>query len=153
MSNTRKNASSLTGAIAEELNQWLTQGKEKISIEKSLEGLEHWTSERIAFANNSAFEMIAKISEVIFDIYKYQYLSINEKTKNKKKYYQFVAHKLIEDLTEDYRLQSFVNIYYAKNNGKDIHSYPHKHHKLELVTTGYDEFGQFIIDQKAIKND
>lgn len=153
MSNTRKNASSLTGAIAEELNQWLTQGKEKISTEKSLEGLEYWTSERIAFANNSAFEMIAKISEVIFDIYKYQYLSINEKTKNKKKYYQVVAHKLIEELTEDYRLQSFVNIYYAKNNGKDIHSYPHKHHKLELVTTGYDEFGQFIIDQKAIKND
>ena len=148
MSNIRKNASSLTGAIAEELNQWLTQGKEKIS-----EGLEHWTSERIAFANNSAFEMIAKMSEVIFDIYKYQYLSINEKTKNKKKYYQVVAHKLIEELTEDYRLQSFVNIYYAKNNGKDIHSYPHKHHKLELVTTGYDEFGQFIIDQKAIKND
>ena len=153
MSNTRKNASSLTGAIAEELNQWLTQGKEKISTEKSLEGLEHWTSERIAFANNSAFEMIAKISEVIFDIYKYQYLSINEKNKNKKKYYQVVAHKLIEELTEDYRLQSFVNIYYAKNNGKDLHSYPHKHHKLELVTTGYDEFGQFIIDQKAIKND
>ena len=54
MSNTRKNASSLTGAIAEELHQWLTQGKEKISTEKSLEGLEHWTSERIAFANNSA---------------------------------------------------------------------------------------------------
>jgi hypothetical protein len=153
MPKTNKNASSLTGAIAEELNQWLTQGKEKISTEKSLEGLEHWTSERIAFANNSAFEMIAKISEVIFDIYKYQYLSINEKTQNKKKYYQLVAHKLIEDLTEDYRLQSFVNIYYAKNNGKDIHSYPHKHHKLELVTTGYDEFGQFIIDQKAMRND
>jgi hypothetical protein len=38
MSNTYKNASSLTGAIAEELNQWLTQGKEKISTEKSLEG-------------------------------------------------------------------------------------------------------------------
>jgi len=153
MSNTRKNASSLTGAIAKELNQWLIQGKEKISTEKSLEGLKHWTSERIAFANNSAFEMIAKISEVIFDIYKYQYLSINEKTKYKKKYYQVVAYKLIDKLTEDYKLQSFVNIYYAKNNGKDIHSYPHKHHKLELVTTEYDEFGQFIIDQKAIKND
>jgi hypothetical protein len=65
--------------------------------------------------------------------------------------------KKIDCKTENnqkYKLISYADIFLAKQNGEDIHRYPHKHHKLEIVSDSYSEFGQFLVDHdKVYKND
>ena len=46
------------------------------------------------------------------------------------------------------RLKPWADIIEAKENGEDIHSYPYKSKKLDIVSEAEHDFGQFIIDKE-----
>jgi hypothetical protein len=59
--------------------------------------------------------------------------SINGKNTRVREEAKLKADTLLNKLLDDHKLKSFAAIFHAKNNGEDIHSLPHKVHKLDLL--------------------
>jgi len=128
---------SMTNVIAEQLNDWLISAK-KGQRKKILATINKcWEVERIANSNIQAHTFIVDIYEGL--------LSIKEEFR---KANLNLGTILVEDLICNLKLESFADIFYAKRNDEDLHSYPHKSHKLEIVSGKSYDFGQFIIEAK-----
>ena len=154
MSKIKEKASSLTGAIANQLNNWLTDRKESEVTQQLLKGTEHWENERLALANLQSHKILFSVYLKLLLIGDEINQSINGKNTQVRELAKLKADTLLCELLEDHKLKSFAAIFHAKNNGEDIHSLPNKLHKLDIVCGEYYEFGQFVVDQKKVgKND
>jgi dynactin complex subunit len=153
MSNIHKNASSLTGAIADELNKWLLKNKENGPPKEIFRGVENWSRERLTSAILQVHELLTSLYNELLRVQEEQYKSNYAKNEFLRTVAKSKAIDLTKALIEDNNLKSFADIFIAKENCENIHAYPHKQHKLEIVSGFYPEFGQFIIDQKSEKND
>ena len=67
------------------------------------------------------------------------------------------AHRMFGEFLNNYGVEEFADIYHGLINGKDIHRFPYKHSKLDVVSSCYKsegfskvdtaEFGQWIVDR------
>ena len=132
---------SMTSVIAEQLNEWLISAK-KGQRKKILATINKcWEAERIANSNIQAHTFIVDIYEGLVNI-KEEFRKANVN----------LGIVLIENLISNLRLESFADIFYAKRNNEDLHSYPHKSHKLEIVSDKTYDFGQFIVEVEEKDN-
>jgi hypothetical protein len=132
---------SMTSVIAEQLNEWLISAK-KGQRKKILATINKcWEAERIANSNIQAHTFIVDIYEELVSI-KEEFRKANIK----------IGIVLVESLISNLKLESFADIFYAKKNNKDLHSYPHKAHKLEIVSGKAYDFGQFIVEAEEEDN-
>jgi len=144
---------SLTSAIANQLNKWLLKNKENEPPKEILNGVENWSRERLTSATLQALTLLTSLYNELLRVQEEQYKSNYAKNEFLRTVAKFKAIDLTKALIEDHNLKSFADIFLAKENCENIHTYPHKQHKLEIVSGSYPEFGQFIIDQKSEKND
>jgi hypothetical protein len=147
-----KNAS-LTGAIVNQLNEWLPKNKKNQIPKEIFRGVENWSRERLISAILQAHKLLTSLYNELLRVQEEQYKSNYAKNEFLRTVAKSKAIDLTKALVGDYKLKSFADICLAKKNCENIHTYPHKHHKLEIVSGFYPEFGQFIIDQKREKND
>ena len=156
MPDINKNTLSLKGVNNQQLSFFFIDEEEK-EIKKILKPLvvsEYWSREELAISNLQAHEMIYKIYKKLLLVKEAQYQLSCGRNKNARIDGELIARGLIRQLLEEYKLISYTDIFLAKQNGEDIHRYPHKHHKLEIVSDSYSEFGQFLVDHdKVYKND
>lgn len=153
MSDTYKSASSLTGAIANQLNKWLPKNKKNEQPKEILRGVEDWSKERLTSAILQSFTLLIWFYNDLLRVQEEQYKSNHAKNEFLRTVAKFKAIDLTKALIEDHNLKSFADIFLAKENCENIHAYPHKHHKLEIASGFYHKFGQLIIDQKSETND
>ena len=131
----------MTSVIAEQLNEWLISAK-KGQRKKILATINKcWEAERIANSNIQAHTFIVDIYEGLVNI-KEEFRKANVN----------LGIVLIENLISNLKLESFADIFYAKRNNEALHSYPHKSHKLEIVSDKTYDFGQFIVEVEEKDN-
>lgn len=67
------------------------------------------------------------------------------------------TEKLITDYVNNYGVEEYADVYHGKIHDKDIHSFPYKHSKLDVVGSCYKQkgysktmtvdFGQWVVDR------
>jgi hypothetical protein len=145
-----KNAS-LTGAIVNQLNEWLPKNKENQIPKEILTGLDNWSKERLVFSMLQSLQMFISIYNKVILVKENLYLSKYGKNSYARRDGILLAYKFTNELIEENKLESYADIFRAKMNGENIHAFPHKHHKLEITHDDYYEFGQLIVEQESKK--
>jgi len=152
----KEKKASLTGVIVNQLEKWLPKNKENQIPKEILNGVDHWSKERLVFSMLQNLQMFISIYNKIVLVEKNLYDSVHGKNTYVRRDAKLQAYKLTNELIDENKLESYADIFNAKNNGENIHTFPHKHHKLEITHDDYYDFGQLIVDQdikKVSQND
>jgi hypothetical protein len=119
MSNTSKRASSLTGAIAEELINWLAVSDKKIKINEIANGDEYLSLERDEEINIRVLQLLSSICNELLHLQNKLYDSFYGKNVFVRRDALLSSCKIVADIIENNALENFREIYQKKIDQND----------------------------------
>ncbi len=119
MSNTYKNASSLTGAIADELINWLAISDKKIKINEIANGDEYLSLERDEEINIRVLQLFSSICNELSSLQHKLYESVYGKNIFIRREALLGSCKIVADIIENHGLEYFKEIYQEKVGQND----------------------------------
>jgi hypothetical protein len=118
MSNTYKNASSLTGAVVNELTNWFTTSNKKIKINEIANGDEYLSLERDEEINIRVLQLFSSICNELLSLQHKLYDSLYGKNMHVRREALLRSCKIVADIIENHGLEYFKEIY-QKKAGQD----------------------------------
>ena len=119
MSNTSKRASSLTGAVAEELTSWFATSDKKIKINEIANGDEYLSLERDEEINIRVLQLFSSICNELSSLQHKLYDSLYGKNMYVRREALLRSCKIVADIIENHGLEYFKEIYQKKANQND----------------------------------
>jgi hypothetical protein len=119
MSNTSKSASSLTGAIADELINWLAISDKKIKINEIANGDEYLSLERDEEINIKVLQLFSSICNELSSLQHKLYDSVYGKNIFIRREALLRSCKIVADIIENHGLEYFKEIYQKKVGQND----------------------------------
>ncbi len=119
MSNTSKSASSLTGAIADELINWLAISDKKIKINELVNGDEYLSLERDEEKNIIVLQLFSSICNELSSLQHELYESLYGKNIHVRREALLRSCKIVADTIENHSLEYFKEIYQKKAGQND----------------------------------
>jgi hypothetical protein len=119
MSNTYKNASSLTGAIADELINWLANSDKKIKINEIANGDKYLSLERDEETDIKVLQLFSSICNELSSLQHKLYDSLYGKNMFVRREALLRSCKIVADIIENHGLEYFKEIYQKKAGQND----------------------------------
>jgi hypothetical protein len=119
MSNTYKNASSLTGAIADELINWLANSDKKIKINEIANGDKYLSLERDEEIDIKVLQLFSSICNELSSLQHKLYDSLYGKNMFVRREALLRSCKIVADIIENHGLEYFKEIYQKKAGQND----------------------------------
>jgi hypothetical protein len=119
MSYTSKNASSLTGAMAEVLSEWFANSNKKIKINELVNGDEYLSLERDEEINILVLKLFSSICNELSSLQHKLYDSLYGKNMFVRREALLSSCKIVADIIENHGLEYFKEIYQKKAGQND----------------------------------
>ncbi len=119
MSNTSKSASSLTGAVAEELSSWFATSDKKIKINEIANGGEYLSLERDEEMNILVLQLFSSICNELLNLQNKLYDSLYGKNVFIRRDALLSSCKIVADIIENNGLEHLKEIYQKKVDQND----------------------------------
>jgi hypothetical protein len=119
MSNTSKSASSLTGAVVEELTSWFVTSDKKIKINEIANGAEYLSLERDEEMSILALQLFSCIYNELLSLQHKLYDSVYGKNIFIRREALLGSCKMVADIIENHGLEYFKEIYQNKVGQND----------------------------------
>jgi hypothetical protein len=114
MSNTSKSASSLTGAVVDELTNWFATLNKKIKINEIANGDEYLSLEREEEINIRVLQLFSYIYDELLSLQHKLYDSVYGKNIYVRREALLSSCKIVADIIENHELEYFKEIYQKK---------------------------------------